>query len=136
VNTIRILLVEDSSEDVLFFKRAAAKAGLRCSLEVVQNGQLAIDRLSAGPSPLPTHILLDLKMPLVSGLEVLAWIRSHPDVATLPVIILTSSQLSSDSSRANELGVDAFLVKPVSSKALLDIVREIAGRWNIPVGIA
>ena len=136
MNPIRILLVEDSSEDVLFFKRAASKAGLRCSLEVVQNGQLAIDRLSVGSSPRPTHILLDLKMPLVSGLEVLAWIRSHPDVATLPVIILTSSQLSSDSSRANELGVDAFLVKPVSSKALLDIVREIAGRWNIPVETA
>ena len=136
MSPIRILLVEDSPEDVLFFKRAAAKAGLRCSLEVVANGQLAIDRLSAGALPRPTHILLDLKMPLVSGLEVLAWIRSHPAVATLPVIVLTSSQLSSDSSRAHELGVDAFLVKPVSSKALLEIVREIAGRWNIPVGVA
>jgi len=136
VSPVRILLVEDSSEDVLFFQRAAAKAGLRCSLEVVENGQLAIDRLSAGDSPKPTHILLDLKMPLVSGLDVLAWIRSHPDVATLPVIILTSSQLASDSSRANELGVDAFLVKPVSSRALLEIVREIAERWNIPVEIA
>jgi CheY-like chemotaxis protein len=136
VSPIRILLVEDSPEDVLFFKRAAAKAGLRCSLEVVANGQLAIDRLSAAALPRPTHVLLDLKMPLVSGLEVLAWMRSHPAVATLPVIVLTSSQLSSDSSRANELGVDAFLVKPVSSKALLDIVRVIAERWNIPVGIA
>jgi len=136
VSPVRILLVEDSAEDVLFFKRAAAKAGLRCSLEVVENGQVAIDRLSAGALPLPTHVLLDLKMPLVSGLEVLAWIRSHPEVATMPVIVLTSSQLSSDSSRANELGVDAFLVKPVSSKALLEIVREIAGRWNIPVEIA
>ena len=136
MSPVRILLVEDSTEDVLFFKRAAAKAGLRCSLEVVENGQLAIDRLSENASPKPTHILLDLKMPLVSGLDVLAWIRSHPDVATLPVIILTSSQLASDSSRANELGIDAFLVKPVSSKALLEIVREIAGRWNIPVEMA
>jgi two-component system response regulator len=136
VSPNRILLVEDSAEDVLFFKRAVAKAALRCSLEVVANGQLAIDRLSAGALPRPTHVLLDLKMPLVSGLEVLAWIRSQPAVATLPVIVLTSSQLSSDSSRANELGVDAFLVKPVSSKALLDIVRVIAERWNIPVGIA
>jgi two-component system response regulator len=136
VSAVRILLVEDSTEDVLFFKRAAAKAGLRCSLEVVENGQLAIDLLSADAAPKPTHVHLDLKMPLVSGLEVLAWIRSHPAVATLPVIILTSSQLASDSSRANELGVDAFLVKPVSSKALLEIVREIAGRWNIPVEIA
>ena len=66
-------------------------------------------------------------------LEILAWVRAHPVLAALPVIILTSSQVPSDIHKADALGVDAFLVKPVSFKALVDIVHEIAGRWKIPV---
>ena len=128
----RILLVEDSGEDVLFFKRAIAQAGWVCQLEVSSDGQQAIDRLSASEPP-PSHVLLDLKMPNVSGLEVLAWLRGHPTFRHLPVIILTSSQLPSEMRQANDLGIDAFLVKSVTFKGLLDHVRQIAGRWKIPL---
>jgi len=133
----RVLLVEDSKEDVLFFRRAVAQAGWECVLEVAVDGQEAIRRLSATDAPeSPTHAVLDLKMPRVSGLEVLAWIRAHPTLGRLPVAILTSSQVASDVSQAEALGIDAFLVKPVSFKGLLDIVRSIGERWKIPVAIA
>lgn len=135
MSSARILLVEDSGEDVLFFKKAIAKAGWSCALDVARDGQEAIDRLSA-PQPPPSHVLLDLKMPNVSGLEVLAWIRSQPAFVKLPVIVLTSSQLPSDVGRANVLGIDDFLVKPVTFKELLEIVHGIARRWKIPVNPA
>jgi len=136
-----ILLVEDSPEDVLFFKKALAQAGLKCDLEVVNDGMQAVDRLSAcdaaqlaDPAPCPTHVVLDLKMPRMSGIEVLAWIRAHRTFRKLPAIILTSSQVASDLNKAQTLGVDAFLVKPVTFKGLVDIVGIIGERWKIPMG--
>ena len=131
----RVLLVEDSPEDILFFRKACAQAGWTWPLEVVKDGQEAVDSLSArqGSDTCPSHLILDLKLPGVSGLQILEWIRAHPVLATLPVIILTSSQVPSDIHQASALGVDAFLVKPVSFKALVDVVHEIAARWKIPV---
>ncbi len=136
-----ILLVEDNPEDVRFFKLAAAKAGLGCRLLVAEDGQKAVDRLSSGSNngasgePRPTHVLLDLKMPRLSGLEVLAWIRGHATLATTPVIILTSSEVQSDIQRARALGVDDYLVKPLTSAALVGVVRSIAERWKIGSGV-
>lgn len=134
-----ILLVEDDPDDVAFFKRALAKAGLSCDLRVAEDGQQAMDQLSAGSdsgkasaSRKPSHVLLDLKLPRKSGLEVLEWIRSHATLGRMPVIVLTSSELPSDVEQAQALGVDAYLVKPLSSMALLDTVRKIADRWKIP----
>ena len=126
-----ILLVEDNSEDVSFFKRALVKAGLSWTLRVAEDGQKAVEQLSAGPPP-PSHVVLDLKLPKKSGLEVLAWIRSHPVLNPLPVIVLTSSDLPADIQKAQSLGIDAYLVKPLTTNALVDTVRQIARRWNFP----
>lgn len=126
---VRILLVEDNAEDVLFFKRALKQTRLACVLETAEDGQRAVEKLEESDS---FHVLLDLKLPRKSGLEVLEWIRHHPGLKGLPVIILTSSELRNDYNRAQELGVDAFFVKPVSVKGLTDVVRAIAERWKIP----
>jgi CheY-like chemotaxis protein len=131
----KILLVEDSSEDVLFFKKAFVQAGLVCSLEVATDGQEAMERLAAGVGTDPSHVVLDLKLPRFSGLEVLSWIRSHPVLDRMPVIILTSSQLPTDIQKATALGIDAFLVKPVSFRDLVGVVHGIADRWKIPTGV-
>jgi two-component system response regulator len=128
-----ILLVEDDPEDVRFFKRAAEKAGLDCRLVVAEDGQIAVDRLSSREDG-PTHVLLDLKLPRKSGLEVLEWIRSHSTLGKTPVIVLTSSEVQSDLQRAHGLGVDAYLVKPLTSAELEGVVRRIADRWNIGPG--
>lgn len=132
----KILLVEDSPEDVLFFKKAFVQAGLICSLEVANDGQEAMDRLASGAGTDPSHVILDLKVPRFSGLEVLSWIRSHPLLVRMPAIILTSSQVPSDIQKATALGVDAFLVKPVSFRSLVEVVQGIADRWKIPTGLA
>ena len=132
----RLLLVEDTPEDSLFFRKALVQAGLQCSLEVLSDGQRVVDRLVEGDGPLPSRVVLDLKLPGLSGLEILAWIRAHPGLQHLPVIILTSSQVPSDVHTANVLGVAAFLVKPVSFKSLVEVVQGIAERWKIPIAAA
>jgi len=132
----KILLVEDSSEDVLFFKKAFVQAGLVCSLEVAVDGQEAMERLASGAGTDPSHVVLDLKLPRFSGLEILSWMRTHPVLVRMPAIILTSSQLPMDIQKATALGVDAFLVKPVSFRDLVEVVHGIARRWKIPTGVA
>ena len=127
-----ILLVEDSEDDILFLRRAFRKTGLAVTFEVAYDGLEAVERLSADASPF-THVLLDLKLPKKSGLEVLEWLRGRPDLASLPVIVLTSSREKSDVDRARALGVDDYFVKPVSFVELVDLVRGIAGMWALPL---
>lgn len=132
-----ILLVEDNFEDIAFFNRAFGKAALDCGLRVADDGQSAVEILSAeAETPDPSrslYVVLDLKLPRKSGLEVLAWIRAHPRLKPLPVIVLTSSDLPSDKAQARALGIDAFMVKPLTSAGLKETILEIAARWKIPV---
>jgi CheY-like chemotaxis protein len=123
VNPPLILLVEDSPDDVFFLKRALRHAQVEADLRVVTNGREAQSYLSgAAPyadrrkHPLPWLVLLDLRMPLMSGLEVLAWIRSRPNLANLSVIVLTSSLEDSEMQRTFELGVVSYLVKPPTAE--------------------
>lgn len=129
-----ILLVEDNADDVLFWELASARAGLATAVQVAQDGVEAINWLSGDPPSdgrRPTHVLLDLKLPRKSGLEVLAWLRQRPEYERLPVIVLTSSQEKSDILRARELGITTYLVKPVSLPELVEMVRSIATTWNL-----
>jgi CheY-like chemotaxis protein len=127
-----ILLVEDDESDVLFLQRAFQKAGLPHSLQVVMNGRAAIQYLSGSGEyadrkkhPVPTHVLLDLKLPEKTGLEVLEWIRGTPGFQDLPVSILTSSSESADIQKAKLLRADCYLVKPMSFNGLLEIVGSL-----------
>ena len=136
-----ILLVEDNPDDILFWEMASSKAGLKSVVRVVRDGVEALDYLTAIPPyddrmrhPRPTHVILDLKLPRKSGLEVLEWIREHREYRDLPVIVLTSSEEKSDVARARQLGVTAYLVKPVSLPELVDLVRTIGERWNLELG--
>jgi CheY-like chemotaxis protein len=136
-----LLLVDDNPEDISFFRRAAAKAEMGCRLIVAEDGQKAIERLSSAAGDgepaeaRPTHVLLDLKLPRKSGLEVLAWIRNRGALRAMPVIILTSSEVQSDMQRARSLGIDAYLVKPLTSTELVDVARRIAAQWKIEGGL-
>jgi CheY-like chemotaxis protein len=133
-----ILLVEDNPEDVSFLQRALAKAGLSWNLRVADDGQKAIEELSApqgagaSSEPPTSHVILDLKLPRKSGLEVLAWIRAHPRWKSVPVIVLTSSEVNSDVQGAQSLGIDAYLVKPLTLKGLMETVQQIAATWKLP----
>jgi DNA-binding response OmpR family regulator len=116
-----VLLVEDDDNDVLFLQRALKGCG----------GESAVQKLMLA-DPLPDRILLDLKLPRRSGLEVLSWIRSTPGVRHLSVTIMTSSGEPSDLARIHQLGIDEYIVKPVSYEGLVQIVRSLCRTWNIP----
>jgi CheY-like chemotaxis protein len=131
-----ILLVEDDAHDALLIRRAAAKAGLEAEIEVVERGDLAVAYLQGRPPyadvmrfPRPSFMLLDLKLPRLSGFEVLEWLRGQPGLRRLPVVVLTSSKESGDVDRAYELGANSYLVKPVQFDAMTEIVRSLGLYW-------
>ena len=137
MKTPRILLVEDNADDVHFLKRAFGRIGMPLLLEVAEDGQRAVDVLESSaagdPAARLTHVLLDLKLPRLSGLEVLAWIRSRPELAALAVIVLTSSNVKSDADQARALGIDEYYVKPISTRELEATAQLIVARWDLPV---
>jgi CheY-like chemotaxis protein len=131
-----LLLVEDKSNDVLLIRRALGKAGIANPLQVVGDGDQAVAYLAGdGPFadrerfPLPGVVLLDLKLPRRSGLEVLEWLRGQPGLKRLPVVVLTSSAESRDINRAYDLGANSYLVKPVEFGPLLEMVKALGPYW-------
>jgi len=131
-----LLLVEDDPNDVALFYRAARKAERAEEIVVAEDGDAAVRLLGVGAKPisgpaagLPWIVLLDLKMPGKSGLEVLQWVRDQPRLRCLPVIIFTSSRERSDITRAYELGANSYLVKPVSFDQLKEMIRELRHYW-------
>ncbi|MBI4664327.1 MAG: response regulator [Verrucomicrobia bacterium] len=131
-----VLYVEDDDDDVFFMRRAFEAADVRNPLKVVQDGQEAIQYLSgAGPyanraeHPLPTLVLLDLKLPRKGGLEILKWIREQPALNTLIVAVMTSSQNVLDIGQAYDLGANAYSVKPTGADKLVEMVRSLRQRF-------
>ena len=127
-----LLLVEDDPNDVMLFRRAKDKAKLVNPLHVVSDGDAAIAYLSGqsqyadrNTHPFPTLMLLDLKLPRKSGLEVLEWLRQQQDIHRLPVMVMTSSKESADVDKAYDLGANSYLVKPVAFDTLLAMVRAL-----------
>lgn len=135
ITTQTILLVEDEENDVMFMQMALEKVGLTAAFQVAEDGEEAIDYLSGNGEfadrtrfPLPALVFLDLKLPKVMGMDVLKWIRDRPDLDTMVVIVLTSSQQRSDIQKACALGANSYLVKP-SNPLGLDEVAELAKRY-------
>jgi len=130
---LKVLLVEDDESDILFFQRALAAGCSTIDVEIARDGEQAVQMLlKRDGRPLPDRIVLDLKLPRRSGLEVLSWIRSTPEMRHLAVTIMTSSGEPSDLARIGELGIDEYIVKPVSYQALLEIVAQLCSKWGVP----
>ena len=133
-----ILLAEDDPNDVLLIQRAFQRNHVANPVQVVRDGEEALAYLSGQAPftdrerhPLPVLMLMDLKMPRKSGLEVLAWVRHQPVLKRLPIIVLTSSNQSPDINRAYELGANSYLVKPAGFDSLLDLVKNLDMYWLI-----
>lgn len=133
-----ILIVEDDPNDVALIRRAFQKARLVNSLQVVTDGEAVIAYLDGQPPyderrrhPLPVVLLLDLKLPLKSGFEVLQWLRAQPKLRRLPVVILTSSSETPDINKAYDLGANSYLVKPVAVDALADMFKTLDLYWLV-----
>jgi len=138
VERYTILLVEDDPNDVLLIQRAFRKAKLVNPVQIVKDGQEAVDYLAGEGSyadrnayPWPALMLLDLKLPRKSGFEVLEWLHAQPRLKRLPVVVLTSSAETPDINRDYDLGANSYLVKPVSFDALLDMVKALGLYWLI-----
>ncbi len=137
MSTGTILLAEDDPNDVILFQRAMERASLSVdSLKVVRDGEKAISYLSGQGLyadrdlyPLPTLLLLDLKMPRKSGPEVLSWIRKQPQLRYLIVVFLTSSNSSDDVRIAYEAGANSYLVKPVEFTEMVEMIRHVTFYW-------
>jgi CheY-like chemotaxis protein len=134
--TNTILHVEDDANDVLLLERAFRRAQVSGTLKAVNDGDVALAYLRGEDTfaqrseyPLPALVLLDLKLPRKSGLEVLAWIREQPSLRRVPVVILSSSKQTADINRAYELGANSYLVKPVGFDALVELARSLHRYW-------
>jgi CheY-like chemotaxis protein len=117
-----ILLVEDDANQVLFLKRALAKAKITNALQVARNGEQAILYLSNRSNEAPSLVLLDLKVPRIRGMKVLEWMRGRPELKEMPVVVVTTSIEPDDRRRADQLGVLAYLCKPVCAEGLLELM--------------
>jgi CheY-like chemotaxis protein len=133
----RILLVEDSDNDVQLTLAALEETHLANEVDVVKDGQQALDYLfrrgafTARGEEHPAVVLLDLKLPKLNGLEVLARLKGDPELKTIPVVMLTSSREEPDLKRAYGLGVNAYVVKPVGFNAFTSALKELGLFWAI-----
>jgi CheY-like chemotaxis protein len=131
-----VLYAEDEPNDVFFMRFAWEEARVPNPLVVLKDGQQAIDYLAGqGPfadrekHPLPCLLLLDLNLPLRNGFDVLRWIREHPALASLKVVIVSGSEMDSDMAMARSLGITEYVVKPSSLMTLLDIIEQRHKLW-------
>ena len=134
--TRAILLVEDDENDVLVMTMALEKAGLTCPIRVATDGREAQNYLSGigkfadrHEYPLPYLIFLDLKLPLVMGMEVLKWVRERPEFDSTIVLILSSSSMPEDIQDAYRLHANGYLVKPYSLEKLELMTQAIKEFW-------
>ena len=136
IKGMRILAAEDDPTEAFLLKRAFLRAGIDVPLDFVADGQQVIDYLAGqepfsdrASHPMPTLLLLDLKMPRVDGFQVIEWLRQQPVLGRLPVVVLTNSDLAEDVTRAFDLGANSYLQKPHDMPALEDLVRLLEQYW-------
>ena len=131
-----ILLVEDNEDDVFVMQRALKLARNSNPLQIVTDGQKALDYLSGEGDyadrekfPLPFIVFLDLKLPYIDGFEILTWMRSRSELSSVVVIVLTSSAEERDHEKAYALGARSYLVKPPAPQALEDVFNSLKSYW-------
>jgi CheY-like chemotaxis protein len=131
-----ILQVEDDENDIIFLQHAFKEAGITNPIQVITDGQQAVDYLSGSgkfadpvPHPRPCLILLDLKLPRKSGLEVLHWLRQNSKLPWIPVIVFSSSTQPEDIEKAYQSGASSFVVKPASVEKRVELAQLIRAYW-------
>lgn len=128
----RILVVEDSSDDLFFLERALRRCACDCPVDVTTDGMQAVSYLGSAQArgkeaAIPRIIFLDLKLPRMNGFDVLKWMQSRPAFASALKVVVTGSDEERDVTQAFDLGADAFLTKPIEQadmQAILDAVTK------------
>ena len=127
--TVRVLLVEDSEEDAFFFERALRRTGVTADLSAVTDGGPAIEFLK-NPDARPDMVFLDLKLPVLSGFDVLRWIEKQKFEPQLNVAVLSGSDQERDVVTAKALGALAYIVKPIAADRLKSLLINAVNRSN------
>lgn len=130
---IELLLVDDSPSDVILAREALTEARISNNLAVVENGEEALKYLR-NQEPYedrvrPDLVLLDLNMPRMNGYEVLEIVKADPQLSSVPIIVLTSSQEEDDVVRSYSLHANCFISKPVRYESFIDVIRSIEDFW-------
>ena len=127
---LTILIAEDSEDDAFFLERAFRKIGLKNPVQILTDGAAVMDYLKAegkfkdrSEYPFPSVLFLDIKMPRVSGFEVLHWLKENEQCKIIPTMVFSSSEQPEDIERAYQLGVNAYIVKPNKAEDLEVILR-------------
>lgn len=134
---VEILLVEDSKADADMTMRTLRKRGIANNVEWVKNGVEAMEYLfregayADRPGGTPKLVLLDLKMPLMDGLQVLEKMKSDPRTKAIPVVMMTSSREEGDLLASYRLGVNSYVVKPVDFRDFAEMVSEVGMYWML-----
>lgn len=126
-----ILLIEDDSVDVMTVKRALKEIGVGNPVVAVEHGEAALDYLRTPGSERPCIILLDLNMPIMSGIEFLREAKQDPALRPIPVVVLTTSAEQQDKVSSFDLGVAGYMAKPVDYRAFVEVMRSIDRYWTM-----
>ncbi len=134
--SIHIVMAEDDPDDQMLTRRALKHSRLANTLDIVEDGEELMDYLhqrgpyaETGAAPRPGLILLDLNMPRMDGREALQRIKSDDDLRRIPVIVLTTSEAEQDIIESYNLGVNAYVTKPVSFEELVQAIRSLGHFW-------
>lgn len=135
-NKIRIVMADDDVDDRLLLKEALEEVCLGNIVDFAVNGEDLMDYLKRrgeyqklSDTPLPGLILLDLNMPGIDGRQVLQMIKNDPKLRLIPVVILTHSESEEDMLRSYDLGVNSFIVKPITFEKLVQVVKSLNNYW-------
>jgi CheY-like chemotaxis protein len=134
--SVTVLHVDDDPNDTELLRAAARKAGVPFILHNAEDADQAIAYLNGKGRyshretyQVPALILLDLKMPRATGFEVLKWIRQHPSLGQIPVVVLSGSELQDDIQEAYNVGANSYMVKPLGFDSLVQLVKRINAAW-------
>ena len=134
---ITVLIAEDEESDYLLLECALRKTNPEVNVQWVHDGVAAIHYLKGegvfadrSRYPVPQVILLDLKMPGATGIEVLGWVRDNPRYRVIPTLVMSSSHQPTDVEKAYALGANTYFVKPTSFETLVDLCEKITGYWS------
>jgi len=140
-----VLLVEDDPGDQELTRRALQGDALKVDLRIVDDGVIAMEYLlregtyDAETAPRPDLILLDLNMPKMDGRQVLMRIQQHPELKSIPIVVLTTSHQEEDVFRSYDLGCNSFITKPVAFEQFANVVRDLEHYWfelvKLPTGL-
>lgn len=124
-----MLLIEDDKVDIMTIERAIKDLKILNPLDIVFNGQEAINFLRNEKNPKPSLILLDINMPVMNGIEFLKIVKADDTLKIIPVVVLTTSREEQDKFNGFQLGVAGYMVKPVDYKQFVEVIRTINLYW-------